>query len=67
MIQDIIIRVSNKVNIGYSQKNYMDKYLTSTMEKGYKEMATINLSLSKLYFGVENEVDTCYEDIVESE
>lgn len=38
-----------------------------TMKKGYKEMAEINLSISKLYFEVESEAQSYYDRIAECE
>jgi CopG family transcriptional regulator/antitoxin EndoAI len=37
------------------------------LKKGYKEMADINLSISKLCFEVEREVEFYYDYIAESE
>lgn len=56
-----------KANIKSSIKHQQDKRAFNTMVKGYQEMADINLSLSKMYFEVESEVDTYYECIAESE
>lgn len=35
----------------------------STMKKGYKEMAEINLSISQMYFEAESEVASYYDRI----
>ncbi len=43
-------------------KNF-DKNLLKTMKKGYLEMAEINLSLSKLYFEIEREAQSYYDDM----
>lgn len=45
----------------------IDKKIISTMKRGYQEMAAINLSLSKLYFEVEREVESYYDHTAESE
>lgn len=47
-------------------KSAKDEALTS-MRKGYKEMADINLSISKLCFEVEREVEYYYDRVVECE
>lgn len=39
----------------------------SSMKKGYKEMAAINLALSNLYFEVESEAQSYYDRIAECE
>lgn len=44
-----------------------DKKMLSTMKRGYQEMAAINLSLSKLYFEAEREVEFYYDHTAESE
>ena len=57
-----------RANTKASMKNRMDKNNEwHTMVKGYQEMADINLTLSKIYFEVESEVDTYYDRIAESE
>ncbi len=56
-----------EANIKTSHKSTIDKVILSNMRDGYKEMADINLSLSKLYFGVESEVETYYDRIAESD
>lgn len=50
-----------------SLKRDREKQVRDTMRKGYEEMATLNLSLSKLYFEVEREVETYYDQTTESE
>lgn len=50
-----------------SLKHNTDKKVLNTMKKGYQEMASINLSLSKLYFEVEREVETYYDHAAECE
>lgn len=52
-----------KASQAYSQ----DKNTVRTMERGYQEMADINLSLCNIYFAVESEVDTYYDYIAERE
>ncbi len=56
-----------RTNTKASTKYKPDKKVLTTMVKGYQEMADINLSLSKIYFEVESEVDTYYDRIAESE
>lgn len=48
------------------QTTKIDKNFSS-MKKGYKEMAAINLALSNLYFEVESEAQSYYDRIAESE
>lgn len=60
-------RTHTKANMKASEKNNPDKNVLSTMKKGYQEMAAINLSLSKLYFEAESEVETYYNRITECE
>lgn len=48
-------------------KHETDKKELDTMKRGYQEMAAINLSLSKLYFEVEREVETYYDRAAECE
>ncbi len=49
-------------HINLSKKTKEQKEL-STMKKGYKEMAEINLSISQLYFEAESEVASYYDRI----
>ena len=56
-----------KANEKASIDHYTDKKMISTMKKGYQEMAAINLSLSKLYFEVEREVESYYDHTAECE
>lgn len=49
-------------NVGYLEK---DDHMM--LKKGYQEMADINLSLAKLCFEVEREVESYYDCVVESE
>ena len=56
-----------KANTKSQKKSTLDKNTVNTMKKGYLEMADINLSLSKLYFEVESEVETYYDRIAECE
>jgi len=48
-------------------KKILEKKQLNTMEKGYQEMAEINLSISKLYFEVESEAESYYDRIAECE
>lgn len=50
-----------------SLKQDTEKQVQDTMRKGYQEMAALNLSLSKLYFEVEREVESYYDQATESE
>lgn len=56
-----------KVEAGTSLKHDTEKQVRDTMRKGYQEMAALNLSLSKLYFEVEREVESYYDHATESE
>lgn len=56
-----------KVNNKTSKKKYVEDANLDTMKKGYKEMADINLSISKLCFEVEREVEYYYDRVAESE
>lgn len=62
---------STKSNISANDKTsrqrYKEKEDLITMKKGYQEMADINLSLAKLCFEVEREVESYYDCVVESE
>jgi hypothetical protein len=49
-------------HINLSKKTKGQKDL-STMKKGYKEMAEINLSISQMYFEAESEVASYYDRI----
>ncbi len=48
-------------------KKYIDKTILKMMQKGYLEMADINLSISNLYFQAESEVQSYYDSLVECE
>ncbi|MHC1748489.1 MAG: hypothetical protein AB9856_08925 [Cellulosilyticaceae bacterium] len=61
------IRVDTKANNRICEEKYQEKIKLDTMRKGYKEMADINLSISKLCFEVEREVETYYDRIAECE
>lgn len=50
-----------KANDKTSDIRYDDKENLITMKKGYQEMADINLSLAKLCFEVEREVESYYD------
>lgn len=56
-----------KANEKTSIKHDTDKKILNTMKRGYQEMADINLSLSKLYFEAEREVESYYDRTAESE
>ncbi|MEG0320208.1 MAG: hypothetical protein RR448_02570 [Niameybacter sp.] len=56
-----------KVEVGTSLKHNKEKQVLDTMRKGYQEMAALNLSLSKLYFEVEREVESYYDHATECE
>ncbi len=60
--------ISNKKvnNPSKSTKN-IDKAILKMMQRGYLEMADINLSISNLYFQIESEVQSYYDNIVECE
>lgn len=58
---------NTKANTKASRKYKNDKETLSTMMRGYQEMADINLSLSKIYFEAESEVETYYDRVAESE
>lgn len=45
------------------QTKHLDKTILNLMKKGYIEMAEINLALSTLYFEVEREAQSYYDDI----
>ncbi|PHV69818.1 hypothetical protein CS063_13970 [Sporanaerobium hydrogeniformans] len=60
-------RGNTKANGLESLKGTASKIKVGTMKKGYQEMADINLSLSKLYFEVEREVESYYDRIAECE
>lgn len=45
------------------QPKHLDKTILNLMKKGYIEMAEINLALSTLYFEVEREAQSYYDDI----
>lgn len=57
------IRANDKT----SKQRYKEKEDLMTMKKGYQEMADINLSLAKLCFEVEREVQSYYDCVAESE
>ncbi|MGL4798365.1 MAG: hypothetical protein ACRDDX_01785 [Cellulosilyticaceae bacterium] len=63
----VMQHINTKANTKASGKNNADKCVVNTMKKGYLEMADINLSLSKLYFEAESEVETYYDRITECE
>ncbi len=60
-------RGNTKANGLETPKGDPSKIKIHTMKKGYQEMADINLSLSKLYFEVEREVESYYDRIAECE
>ncbi|OOB77853.1 MAG: hypothetical protein ATN33_08420 [Epulopiscium sp. Nele67-Bin001] len=57
--------ISNRED-GKSDKA-IDRTVLKMMRRGYLEMADINLSISNLYFQVESEVQSYYDDLVECE
>lgn len=61
------VKNSCKANDKASNKRYNDKENLITMKKGYQEMADINLTLAKLCFEVEREVESYYDCVAESE
>lgn len=56
-----------KANNRASKKKYVEDANLDIMKKGYKEMANINLSISKLCFEVESEALYYYDRVAESE
>ncbi len=60
-------RSNTKANGLETPKGAASKIKINTMKKGYQEMADINLSLSRLYFEVEREVESYYDRIAECE
>lgn len=55
----------NIINTNDVTQTIANKVIRNKMKKGYRDMAEINLSLSKLYFEVESEVESYYDRIAE--
>ena len=61
------LKGNTKVNNQDTHEEREENQNLVTMEKGYKEMAYINLALAKLCFELEREVESYYDCVAESE